>query len=317
MEWCLDCHRQPEKYLRPKGEVYSIAWQPPANQLELGRKLAAEYERQDAGHLLHVPPMSQEHDAAPSPSSSRACAAGRAAAARAATGRASTSWPTTPAFLEFLHREFPEQASMFEDPKGRREFLTLMGASLALAGLTACTKQPEEKILPYVRQPEELVPGPAALLRDRRRPRRLRARHPRREPRGPADQDRGQPRPPGEPRRDRRLRPGPRARPLRPRPLARPCSTSARTATWGDFRGGAARGARAAEGAAAARACASSPAASTSPTLAAQMAGVLAALPAGEVGELGAGRPRQHARGRACSPSASRSRRSTASTRPT
>jgi molybdopterin-containing oxidoreductase family iron-sulfur binding subunit len=64
-----------------------------------------------------------------------------------------------PAFLEFLHREFPEQASTFEDPKGRREFLTLMGASLALAGLTACTKQPEEKILPYVRQPEALVPG--------------------------------------------------------------------------------------------------------------------------------------------------------------
>ncbi len=64
-----------------------------------------------------------------------------------------------PAFLEFLHREFPEQASMLEDPKGRREFLTLMGASLALAGLTACTKQPAEKILPYVRQPEQLVPG--------------------------------------------------------------------------------------------------------------------------------------------------------------
>src|SRR5512143_1892581 len=65
----------------------------------------------------------------------------------------------TPAFLEFLHREFPEQASIFEDPKGRREFLTLMGASLALAGLTACTKQPPEHILPYVRQPEGLVPG--------------------------------------------------------------------------------------------------------------------------------------------------------------
>ena len=65
----------------------------------------------------------------------------------------------TPAFLELLHREFPEQASMFEDPKGRREFLTLMGASLGLAGLTACTKQPEERILPYVRQPEAIVPG--------------------------------------------------------------------------------------------------------------------------------------------------------------
>jgi MoCo/4Fe-4S cofactor protein with predicted Tat translocation signal len=65
----------------------------------------------------------------------------------------------TPAFREFLHREFPEQASVFEDPKGRREFLTLMGASLALAGLTACTKQPPERILPYVRQPEGLTLG--------------------------------------------------------------------------------------------------------------------------------------------------------------
>jgi hypothetical protein len=44
MEWCLECHRQPEKYLRPKGEVYSTAWQPPSNQLELGRKLVAEYD---------------------------------------------------------------------------------------------------------------------------------------------------------------------------------------------------------------------------------------------------------------------------------
>jgi molybdopterin-containing oxidoreductase family iron-sulfur binding subunit len=64
-----------------------------------------------------------------------------------------------PAFLEFLRREFPEQASVFEDPTGRREFLSLMGASLALAGLTACTKQPEERILPYVRQPEQIAPG--------------------------------------------------------------------------------------------------------------------------------------------------------------
>ncbi len=65
----------------------------------------------------------------------------------------------TPEFLEFLHREFPSQASELTDPKGRREFLTLMGASLALAGLTGCTKQPEEKIVPYVQAPEQVVPG--------------------------------------------------------------------------------------------------------------------------------------------------------------
>jgi hypothetical protein len=43
MEWCLDCHRQPEKYLRPKRDVYDPAYEPPANQLELGRRLATEY----------------------------------------------------------------------------------------------------------------------------------------------------------------------------------------------------------------------------------------------------------------------------------
>ncbi len=42
---------------------------------------------------------------------------------------------------------------------GRRSFLKLMGASLALAGVSACTRQPSEELVPYVRQPEELVPG--------------------------------------------------------------------------------------------------------------------------------------------------------------
>jgi molybdopterin-containing oxidoreductase family iron-sulfur binding subunit len=65
----------------------------------------------------------------------------------------------TPEFLEFLHREFPERASELDEP-GRRDFLKVMGASLALAGLTsACTRQPEEKIVPYVKMPEEIVPG--------------------------------------------------------------------------------------------------------------------------------------------------------------
>ena len=65
----------------------------------------------------------------------------------------------TAQFREYLHREFPEQASQWNDPKGRRQFLKLMSASLALAGVSACTKQPNEKIIPYVRQPEDLVPG--------------------------------------------------------------------------------------------------------------------------------------------------------------
>jgi molybdopterin-containing oxidoreductase family iron-sulfur binding subunit len=65
----------------------------------------------------------------------------------------------TPEFRQYVHREFPAQASEFNDPAGRRQFLKLMGASLALAGVSACTRQPPEKIVPYVRQPEEIIPG--------------------------------------------------------------------------------------------------------------------------------------------------------------
>ena len=65
----------------------------------------------------------------------------------------------TPAFQEFLHREFPSNASEWSDPVGRRSFLRLMSASMALAGISACTVQPTELIVPYVRQPEEEVPG--------------------------------------------------------------------------------------------------------------------------------------------------------------
>jgi len=65
----------------------------------------------------------------------------------------------TPEFREFLEREFPAGASQWDDPVSRRSFLKVMGASISLAGLSACVKQPEEKIHPYVRQPEYMVPG--------------------------------------------------------------------------------------------------------------------------------------------------------------
>jgi MoCo/4Fe-4S cofactor protein with predicted Tat translocation signal len=65
----------------------------------------------------------------------------------------------TPEFQQYLHREFPTNASEWLDPTGRRNFLKLMSASMALAGVTACTVQPQELIVPYVRQPEEEIPG--------------------------------------------------------------------------------------------------------------------------------------------------------------
>ena len=62
------------------------------------------------------------------------------------------------AFRERARHEFPRHHLALEG-LDRRDFLKLSGASLALAGMTACTRQPMEKIVPYVKPPEEAVPG--------------------------------------------------------------------------------------------------------------------------------------------------------------
>src|SRR5579871_3917905 len=65
----------------------------------------------------------------------------------------------TPEFAEAVVKEFPDQAQEWIDPVSRRGFMKLMGASMALAGLAGCTKQPDEPIYPYVKAPEDLVLG--------------------------------------------------------------------------------------------------------------------------------------------------------------
>ncbi|MGH9672845.1 MAG: TAT-variant-translocated molybdopterin oxidoreductase, partial [Bryobacteraceae bacterium] len=62
-------------------------------------------------------------------------------------------------FRQWLENEFAPGASEWSDPVGRRELLKLLGATLGLAGLTGCTREPPEKIVPHVRAPEEHVPG--------------------------------------------------------------------------------------------------------------------------------------------------------------
>lgn len=65
----------------------------------------------------------------------------------------------SPAFSEFVGREYPQHAEVWDNPMERRSFIKLMGASLALAGLSGCVFQPPEKIVPYIKNPEEGVPG--------------------------------------------------------------------------------------------------------------------------------------------------------------
>lgn len=69
-----------------------------------------------------------------------------------------------PEFEEFVKREYPSQAEEWDDSFSRRNFIKIMGASLALAGLSGCVIQPSEKIVPYVSQPEEIIPGKALFF---------------------------------------------------------------------------------------------------------------------------------------------------------
>lgn len=59
----------------------------------------------------------------------------------------------------FAAREFPTAWASAESGTARRDFLKIMGASMGLAGLGACVRQPEEKIVPYVKHPEQVIPG--------------------------------------------------------------------------------------------------------------------------------------------------------------
>ncbi|MGA9671631.1 MAG: TAT-variant-translocated molybdopterin oxidoreductase [Terracidiphilus sp.] len=65
----------------------------------------------------------------------------------------------TAEFQAAVEKEFPSAAQEWVDPVSRRGFMKLMGASMALAGLAGCTKQPDEPIYPYVKSPEDLILG--------------------------------------------------------------------------------------------------------------------------------------------------------------
>jgi hypothetical protein len=53
MKWCLDCHREPQKYIRPRDKVFDVAWQQPPNQEAEGAKLMGEYHVDTTGRLTN------------------------------------------------------------------------------------------------------------------------------------------------------------------------------------------------------------------------------------------------------------------------
>ena len=88
-----------------------------------------------------------------------------AADAKAKSGSGKQYWRSIeelagdPHFEDLLHREFPRAASEWDESVDRRDFLKLMGASMALAGMAGCGRTPEQHIVPYVRQPDGLILG--------------------------------------------------------------------------------------------------------------------------------------------------------------
>ena len=53
MKWCLDCHREPQKYIRPRDKVFDVAWQPPPDQQVQGEKLVSRYHVDTTGRLTN------------------------------------------------------------------------------------------------------------------------------------------------------------------------------------------------------------------------------------------------------------------------
>jgi len=101
----------------------------------------------------------KKDDSAPAPVDLAALRERLAGRRGAAYWRSLEEVAATPGFEEMLHREFPRFAAEWPAGVSRRNFLQLAAASLGLAGLTACTRQPIERIVPYVKQPEEILPG--------------------------------------------------------------------------------------------------------------------------------------------------------------
>ena len=128
-------------------------------------------------------------------------------------------WLDSPQFASMMQNEFPEDAAEWLDPVTRRQFLTVMGASVALAGAIGCNPSfkpaPSRQVVPYVKQPDELLPG-VPLFFATAYPQQSGVGLPLlvKQTDRPADQGRGEPDPPREPRLDRPLQPGVAARPV-------------------------------------------------------------------------------------------------------
>ncbi len=191
MSWCLDCHRNPAKYVRPRDQVFNMAWEPPADDPGLGARLVKEYKIGQVQQLTSCSTLPQVELRAENTWTSLQSDPVSRAPTAGCTGAAWASWPTRRSSASTCTASFPSRRQSGTTRRAAATFLKLMSASLALAGVGACTQQPPEAIVPYVRQPEDIVPGRPLFFASAIPLGGVRPSGAGRKPHGAADQNRG------------------------------------------------------------------------------------------------------------------------------
>jgi hypothetical protein len=133
MQWCLDCHRDPDPHLRPESEITGMGRPPEETATRSRRRGARQAEGRPLCQLHGLPPMSVDRPW------------------RGPDDRRGADGPTP---------EFPPGADA-PPAVSRRDLLHLLGAGAALAGSTGCSRGPARDIVPYVNQPPEVTPSVA------------------------------------------------------------------------------------------------------------------------------------------------------------
>ena len=336
MSWCLDCHRDPSRFIRPKEEVFNMTvdscirrGDPGGDRRTVGQ--GVRHSRPDDAHqLLHLPPLKggaerttshrdqNAHDKSchdqpknvgydgrgswRSPSTSTPCAPSSPSRVGRSSGAASRNSPATSVSATWCIASFRARRRSGSNPpawNGRRVAPQLPQALDRVAG----ARRPDRLHPPAARAHRAVRatagrdrPREALVLRQRGDAWRLRPGRPGGESPGPAHQGRGQPRPRVEPRGHRHLRPGERPGALRPGPLADRDLPRQRP-LLGGVPPVLAAGARSrARGGGAGIRLLTG--AVTSPTLVAQIEAFRGQLPAGPLASVGGHRPRCGASGR-------------------
>ena len=219
MKWCLECHRAPEKYHSSARRSF---------QFELDGDQSARTRKKTRHANITFTPSNSPIAACATDNfrfmisdlrsqkneEPKNCNPQPAIRNLQSFWRSLEEFSNPKRFRESARDEFQNGASDFSN-FNRRDFLKFMGASLALASLPACTRQPVEKIVPYVKQPEELVPGKPLFFATAMTLGGFRHRPARRKSRRPSYKNRRQSRPSRQPRRHEHFSSGLDSRPLR------------------------------------------------------------------------------------------------------